>query len=246
MKKTIKEKTVNNKKLNNINDLRSAIKLIKQYPNQYIETNNQINPINELVEVYRYIGAGGTVMRPTKIGPAMMFNNIKNFPKYRILIGLMASRKRISKLLNLPETKLGINVAKARKNNIPPIMTKKKIIPCQEVKYDANKKSFDLRKILPTITNTVDDAGPYICLGLILANDKEKPNDTDVSIHRLCIQNKNELSIFFAPGRHIDNFRKKAESMDKSLDISINIGLDPAITKQKRIINFFRAWKTYR
>ncbi|PPI87639.1 hypothetical protein CRV12_03700 (plasmid) [Candidatus Pantoea edessiphila] len=35
--------------------------------------------------------------------------------------------------------------------------------------------------------------------------------------------------MFFAPGRHIDNFRKKAESMDKSLDISINIGLDPAI-----------------
>ncbi|MBK4775902.1 MAG: UbiD family decarboxylase (plasmid) [Pantoea sp. Edef] len=35
--------------------------------------------------------------------------------------------------------------------------------------------------------------------------------------------------MFFAPGRHIDTFRKKAELLGKSLAVSINIGLDPAI-----------------
>jgi UbiD family decarboxylase len=38
-----------------------------------------------------------------------------------------------------------------------------------------------------------------------------------------------ELSIFFAPGRHIDAFRQKAESKGEALPVSVNMGLDPAI-----------------
>ena len=45
----------------------------------------------ELSGVYRYIGAGGTVQRPTQEGPTMMCNNIKGFSDARVLIGLMAS-----------------------------------------------------------------------------------------------------------------------------------------------------------
>lgn len=52
---------------------------------------------------------------------------------------------------------------------------------------------------------------------------------SDVTIHRLCVQGRDEISIFFAPGRHIDAFRQKAESRGQGLPISINIGLDPAI-----------------
>ncbi|PPI86261.1 UbiD family decarboxylase [Candidatus Pantoea edessiphila] len=212
-----------------INDLRSSIKCIENDPNQYIETDHPINPIQELARVYRHIGAGGTVSRPTKIGPAMIFKNIKGFPNARILVGLMASRERIGKILGVTSNTLGIHLAQARENIIPPVLTKTKKIPCQEIIYDAKNNYFDLRKILPTITNTNKDAGPYLCLGLILTNNHLKPKQTDVSIHRLCIQSKDELSIFFAPGRHIEIFRKQAEKQGKSLAVSINIGLDPAI-----------------
>lgn len=67
----------------NINDLRSAIAHIKQFKGQYIETDRPVDPIAELAGVYRYIGAGGTVMRPTRIGPAMTFNNVKGYPNSR-------------------------------------------------------------------------------------------------------------------------------------------------------------------
>ncbi len=82
-----------------VNDLRSAIELLKTLPDQYIETDREVDPIAELAGVYRYIGAGGTVMRPTRIGPAMTFNTIKGFPESRVLVGLMASRQRVSALL---------------------------------------------------------------------------------------------------------------------------------------------------
>ena len=80
---------------------------------------------------------------------------------------------------------------------------------------------------MPAPTNTPIDAGPYSCLGLLLGSDPEE--GTDVTIHRMCVQGRDELSIFFAPSRHIDAFRAKAEALGKGLPVSVNMGLDPAI-----------------
>lgn len=57
-----------------VRDLRSALKRLKQMEGQYIETDVEVDPMAELAGVYRYVGAGGTVKRPTKEGPAMVFN----------------------------------------------------------------------------------------------------------------------------------------------------------------------------
>ena len=61
-----------------VRDLRSALKCLKQMEGQYIETDVEVDPMAELAGVYRYVGAGGTVKRPTKEGPAMVFNNVKS------------------------------------------------------------------------------------------------------------------------------------------------------------------------
>ena len=51
-----------------------------------------------------------------------------------------------------------------------------------------------------------------------------------MTIHRLCIQGKDELSIFFTPGaRHIGAMADRAEELGQKLPISISIGVDPAI-----------------
>ena len=76
---------------------------------------------------------------------------------------------------------------------------------------------------------------PFFCMGLVLVSDPDDRDNVDVTIHRLCVQNKDVLSIFFAPGRHIDNFRKKAEANGKPLPVSINMGLDPAIHMAARL-----------
>ena len=48
-----------------VNDLRSAIALLQRHEGQYIETDHPVDPNAELAGVYRHIGAGGTVKRPT-------------------------------------------------------------------------------------------------------------------------------------------------------------------------------------
>lgn len=84
---------------NKVNDLRSALALLKSIPGQLIETDVEVEPMAELSGVYRHVGAGGTVMRPTKEGPAMIFNNVKGHPGARVAIGVLASRKRVAALL---------------------------------------------------------------------------------------------------------------------------------------------------
>lgn len=62
-----------------ITDLRSVIEFLKQYDGEFVETNVPVDPEAELSGVYRHVGAGDTVMRPTQTGPALMFNKVKGF-----------------------------------------------------------------------------------------------------------------------------------------------------------------------
>ena len=212
-----------------INDLRSAIEYLKDIKGQLVKSDVEVNPHGELAGVYRYVGAGGTVKRPTKIGPAMIFNNIKGHKDAKVIIGLLSSRERVGILLGCESKKLGFLLNEAVKNPINPIIIENENAPCQEVVHYATDEEFDIRKILPAPTNTEEDAGPYITLGMCYARDPET-GEGDVTIHRLCLQGKDELSMFFTPGvRHLDAFRKKAEESGEPLPISISIGVDPAI-----------------
>ena len=51
--------------MSDVYDLRSALELLKKYPGQLIETDVETDPNAEISGVYRHVGAGGTVMRPT-------------------------------------------------------------------------------------------------------------------------------------------------------------------------------------
>lgn len=215
--------------MNKVYDLRSAIELLKTVPGQLIETDVPVNPMAELSGVYRHIGAGGTVMRPTKLGPAMIFKNIIGHEDARVIIGLLASRERVGLMLNTKPDKLGFLLNESVKNPIAPIIVANENAKCQEVVHYADEPGFDIRKLVPAPTNTEEDAGPYITMGMCYASDIET-GDSDVTIHRLCLQSEDEISMYFVPGaRHLSVFREKAEREGKPLPISISVGVDPAI-----------------
>ena len=215
--------------MNEIYDLRSALELLKNTPGQLVETNVEADPDAEISGVYRYVGAGGTVARPTREdGPAMLFNNVKGFPGARVAIGLLSSRKRVGLLLNADYKRLGWHLRDAVKHTIDPVVTDGPA-PCQECVYRATDQDFDLRKLVPAPTNTPEDAGPYITMGLCAGTDPEN-GDTDVTIHRLCIQSRDEMTMFITPGsRHLGAFWDKYLKLNKPMPISVSIGLDPAI-----------------
>ena len=223
----IKERV--NKMANQIHDLRSAIEFLKQHENQIVYTNSEVDCEAEISGIYRYVGAGGTVMRPTKIGPAMLFNHVKDYEHSKVLIGLFASRERVGLMLGCEPDRLGFLLNDALNHPVDPIEIPQAKAKCQEVVHLSTDEGFDIRKILPASKNTLEDAGPYITMGLCYASDPDTKAG-DITIHRLCLQSKDELTMFFTPGvRHIDAFRKKVEGNQNNLPISISIGVDPAI-----------------
>jgi gallate decarboxylase subunit C len=212
-----------------IRDLRTALEVLRNHEGQLIETDVPVDPMAELAGVYRYVGAGGTVQRPTNNnGPAMVFHNIKGFDDASVAIGVVGSRKRVAMLLGCEQEELCQLICGSALNPIQPVVTEKEGA-CQEVVHLADEPDFDLFKLVPAPTNTPVDAGPYITLGMCYATHPDT-GLSDVTIHRLCIQGKDELSVFLMPGaRHIGAMAERAEELGQPLPISISIGVDPAI-----------------
>jgi len=205
-----------------VTDLRSALALLKETPGQLLTTHAEVDPVAELAGVYRHIGAGTPVAPPTRVGPAMLFTNVKGH-SIPVVTGILASRPRVAQLLGTTPERLPFALLDALNHPQTPVVVDN--APCQEVVHRA---PFDLRTLIPAPTNTLEDAGPYFTMGLLRAEDPET-GESDVTIHRLCVQGPDTLSVYFVPGRHIDTFRIKAEKAGKPLPVSISIGLDPAV-----------------
>ena len=216
--------------MNKVIDLRSSLELLRSTPGQLIETDVPVDPQAELCGVYRYAGAGGTVKRPTNVnGPAMLFHNVYGHPDASVAIGVMGSRERVAKLFGCKKEELGHLVQKCAANPIMPVITNEPA-PAQEVVHLATDPDFDLFKLIPAPTNTPYDAGPYITLGMCYATHPDT-GLSDVTIHRMCILSKDELSIFLLPGaRHIGAMAERATELGQPLPISVSIGVDPAIS----------------
>jgi 4-hydroxy-3-polyprenylbenzoate decarboxylase len=155
----------------------------------------------------------------------MLFKNVKGYDM-QVVTGVLASRERTALLLNSSVERLAFDLLEALNHPIAPVVVSQSQAPCQEVIY--RTPDLDIRKLIPAPTNTVRDAGPYFNLGLLRAEDPET-GEADVTIHRLCVQGPDLLSVYFVPGRHIDQFRIKAEQLGRPLPVSISMGLDPAI-----------------
>ncbi|MCD7784247.1 MAG: UbiD family decarboxylase [Oscillospiraceae bacterium] len=214
--------------MNKVHDLRSALDCLREN-NMLLETSTLVDPEAELSGVYRYVGAGGTVQRPTNTkGPAMLFKNVNGFPDVQVAIGVVGTRERVASLLDCPKEELGRLLCRSALNPIPPVVTSEKPV-CQEVVHLSSDDGFDIRKIVPAPKNTPVDAGPYITMGMCYATHPDT-GLSDVTIHRLCLQGPDEISVFLQPGsRHIGTMAERAEELGQNLPISISIGVDPAI-----------------
>lgn len=203
-------------------DLRTALAYLGTIPGELVSTSVPVDPEAELAAVYRKVGAGVPVQPPAPAGPAMLFRRVKGFDA-PVVAGVLGTRRRVALMLGAEPECVAFRLLEALEHPVAPAETVE--APCQEVVIRA---PLDLRKIVPAPTNTRLDAGPYITMGLLRARDPET-GEADVTIHRLCVQGPDRLSVYFAPGRHIDVFRAKAEARGLPLPVSISIGMDPAV-----------------
>ena len=205
-------------------DLQTALDYLETVPDQLLRIRKPVDPYCELAGVYKKIGAGTPVAPPTQPGPAVLFENVKGYDM-PVVSGMLATRERTALLAGSTPDRLPQMLLDAVHNPIEPVRVSHNDAPCQEV---VHTDFIDIMKILPVPTVTPLDAGPTFCIAMLYAADPET-GEEDVTIHRMCVQSADEISVYFITGRHIDHFRQKAEQMGRPLPVSVSIGLDPMI-----------------
>ena len=151
-------------------------------------------------------------------GFVLMFERVKGC-KTKVVAHISGTRKRICKALGVGEERLYERLIKAWRSP-----RKLKIVKNGPVKEVVEKP--DLSKI-PVLTHFERDAGPYITSGVVYAksHDGEVEN---VSVHRLQVLDENHLAIRLVP-RHLFKLWQMAKRADKDLDVSVSIGVHPAV-----------------
>src|ERR1044071_7575330 len=127
---------------------------------QHLEQQGQLKRVSEEVDTKYDIAAG--IRKTSDIeGPALLFENIKNFPGWRVLGGLFATRKLIALGLGVPEDQLLERYLTLEDKRIPPATVSTG--PVKEIKWTG--ADVDLHK-LPIVTHAGKDVGAYVTIGV--------------------------------------------------------------------------------
>ncbi|MFC2068746.1 UbiD family decarboxylase [Chloroflexota bacterium] len=159
-------------------------------------------------------------------GPALLFENIKGHPGWRVVGGLFATRKLMAFALQTEEDerKLLEYYLEYGQQRIKPVLVQSG--PVKEVIIKGD--DVDLSK-LPIPTYCEMDAGPYLTAGVEIARDPIT-GIQNASFHRRLILGKDKTSLLvYSPTRHIAGMIRAAEKQGQSLGVATVIGAHPAL-----------------
>jgi len=146
-----------------------------------------------------------------------MFENVKDY-ETKIVANVCGTRKRICAALNVDRDRLYRRLTEAWRSPRKP-----KIVEDGAVKEIVEN---DLSRI-PVLTHFERDAGPYITSAVVYARSIDGKVE-NVSVHRLQVLDKKHLAIRLVP-RHLFKLWQVAKESGKDLEVSISIGVPPAI-----------------
>ncbi|MDA1361857.1 UbiD family decarboxylase [Glycomyces luteolus] len=211
-------------KAEEIEDLRSALEFLTVNGEAPTVVEEPLSPVHEIAA--HHAAAGGGVPSQHNLADARptIYSNPVGFD-VPVVMGVHGRRADCAAMIGMAPERIALDLAAHVNADHPPARVQGPP-PCQEVVLDG--PDLDVRRVIPALTHTPQDAGPYITMGLMYAVDEET-GEQDVTIHRLCLQGPNTLSAYFVPGRHIDRLRRRAVERGGRLPITISIGLDPAI-----------------
>ena len=133
----------------------------------HLESQRQLLRVKDEVGVKYEIAAG---MRKTSDieGPALLFENVKGYPGWRVLGGLFATRKLVALGLGVPQEQMLERYLTLEDKRIPPEIVSS--APCKEIKWTGEQ--IDLSK-LPIVTHAGKDVGPYVTIGVQVGKDPD-------------------------------------------------------------------------
>ena len=177
------------------------------------------------------IGAITELVARREDGPAVLFYEIKDYPKgYRVLSNSLSSRKRLALTLDMPagETKMDfVRLWRERYKKIKPIPPRfVKDSPLLENVY--RDKDIDLLKF-PTPKWHELDGGRYIGTGSIDITRDPDEGWVNWGTYRVMIHDKDTVGFYISPGKHGRIQRDKYISTGRPCKIAMSFGHDPLV-----------------
>jgi len=180
-----------------------------------IERQGQVTHINDKVSPKHEISL---ILNAFQDDPVLVFENVEGYP-VKVVGNVCSTRERIVQTLCISPEEL------YRKLKDAILMPKApKIVDDGPVKEISEAPK--LSKI-PILTHYEKDAGAYITSGVISARSLDGKIE-NVSIHRLQVLNDKQLAIRLVP-RHLYKLWTMAKEQGEALDVSISIGVHPAV-----------------
>ena len=188
----------------------------------HLEEQGQLLRVKEEVDVKFDIAAG--IRKTSDVeGPALLFENVKGFPGWRVLGGLFATRKLVALGLGVPQDQMLERYLTLEDKRIPPQTVSSG--PVKEIKWTGAE--VDLSK-LPIVTHASKDCGPYVTIGVQVGKDPET-HIRNLSIHRMLVLGKDKLSLWAPADHHLGRMILKAEEKNRGLEVATAIGVEPAL-----------------
>src|SRR5213596_3459464 len=177
------------------------------------------------------IGAITELVHHKEDGPAVLFEEIKGYPKgYRVLSNSLASRKRLALTLGLPagETKMDfVRIWKENYKKIKPIPAKfVKQSPLFENVYKDG--DVDLFKF-PTPLWHDKDGGRYIGTGSVDITRDPDEGWVNYGTYRVMIHDERTVGFYISPGKHGRIQREKWFAAGKPMKVAVSLGHDPLV-----------------
>jgi UbiD family decarboxylase len=188
----------------------------------FLEQNGKLVRIQKEVDTRFEIAAGIRKVSDTD-GPALLYENIRNYPGWRVAAGLFATRKLLALALGVSEDEMLDRYEELERKLIAPQPVSSAEV--QEVVLTGD--AIDLGK-LPIAVHSELDAGPYITIGVQAAADPET-GQRNLSIHRMLVLDKNRLTVWAPSDHHLGRMIGKAEDRGQGLPIATIIGADPRV-----------------
>lgn len=171
----------------------------------------------------RFEMAAGVHKTGKNNGPALLFENVKGHPGWKVAGGLFVTQKLVSFALQTEESKLLEYYLELGKERIEPVAVSTG--PVKEVIIKGDE--VDLSK-LPFLTHCEEDEAPYHHSGVQIARHPAT-GVQNASIHRMSILGKDRIGLGAAPEGHLGLMIQEAEKRNQGLGIATVIGVHPAL-----------------
>jgi UbiD family decarboxylase len=187
-----------------------------------LEEEHELAKIRVEVDPKHELGAICKIHNERPNSPALLFEKVKGHG-IPVVGQLLATDRRVALALGLSQENVFDETVRRASSPLPTRLVSNG--PCQELVFEGN--DVDITK-LPLCTNNPLDGGPYITAGHVILKDPEYGKN--LSIYRMMLVSKNEVTIRFTPGHDGHDFIKNAEKRgDKKFEVAVCIGVPPSV-----------------